>query len=417
MWDPYDEFQSVVLPNGLSVHVAHWPGRSWEAVGFLIHSGAEQDLVGFEGLAHFVEHMVSGNTEVSKKNMNVFFKDCGGIVSFGETGYFCTNYGFFVPIDKTILVKAFSMFGHMLLLARLEKFIERECKVIIGEFNRFYPVRFKFDLDVREHNVLYAGYWLERFVRPFGNPESIVRITQDELQLYYDTYYTPANMSVVCVGGMQPSEIFDILSDSPFAVSKKGSRTLLPVPVADVVFPLETRYVFEASKHMTIPIEIGGYRSVAKIPGKINRRVVNIVKNMLDEVLKEEVRERRAWAYTIGSSWQNLRYFYEFSINCSALALSAIDEVEEVVDVCIASIYDREDLFDQVKHRVIGRNLMIDLRGRDICDNVLEHLSCHQRIIPIRETVDDLRSVTMDDVRNVLKWLSPERRWTLIVRP
>lgn len=187
MWDPYAEFQSATLSNGLTIHAAHWPERPWEAMGFLIHSGAEHDPVGFEGLLHYIEHVVSENANVSKKEMQAFFDDCGGMVNLGTTGYPYTRYRFFVPTDKAILARAFSMFGHMLLSAKLKKFIDRERQVIIGEFHRHYPVKFKLDLGVREHKALYAGYWLERFVRLLGNPESVGRITQSELQSHYDT--------------------------------------------------------------------------------------------------------------------------------------------------------------------------------------------------------------------------------------
>jgi predicted Zn-dependent peptidase len=417
MWDPYAEFQSATLPNGLSVHAAHWPGRPWEAMGFLIHSGAEYDPVGLEGLSHFVEHVVSENTNVSKKEMEVFFEDCGGMVSLGTTGYLCMHYRFFVPTDKAILARAFSMFGHMLLSAKLEKFIERERQVIIGEFHRHYPVKFKLDLDVREHKALYAGYWLERFVRPLGNPESVSRITQSELQSHYDAHYTPANMSIVGVGGMQLSELVEILSESPFATSKKGVRTPLPTPATDVAPPSETRHVFNVSKHITMPIEVGTYRSVAKIPGNINGRVIRIMKEMFNEALFEEVRERRAWAYTIDSSQYSFRHFYEFSINCDALALKAIDDIEEVIEVCVASMTDREYLFEQVKRRVLASNFMTDPTGKGVCDGALDDLAKDQRIISLKEIGDDFERVTMSDIRNVLQWLRPERRWTLVTRP
>lgn len=417
MWDPYAEFQLATLPNGLSVHAAHWPGRPWEAMGFLIHSGAEYDPVGLEGLSHFVEHVVSENTSISKKEMGAFFEDCGGMASLGTTGYPHTHYRFFVPTDKATLARAFSIFGHMLLSAKLEKFIERERQVIIGEFHRHYPAKFKFDLDVREHKVLYAGYWLERFVRPLGNPESVTRITQSELQSHYDAHYTPANMSIVGVGGMQLPELVELLSESPFATSKKGARTPLPTPATDVAPPSETRHVFEVSKHIIMPIEVGAYRSVAKIPGNINGRVIHIMKEMFNEVLNEEVRERRAWAYNIGSSRYNFRHFYEFSINCGALALKAIDDIEEVIEVCVASMTNREDLFEQAKRRALANNFMTDPTGKGICDGALDDLAEDQRIISLKEIGDDLERVTMSDVRNILQWLRPERRWTLITRP
>lgn len=417
MWDPYAEFQSAKLPNGLTVHAAQWPGRPWEAMGFLIHSGAEYDPVGLEGLSHFIEHVVSENTNFSKKEMEAFFEDCGGTVSLGMTGYPYTHYRFFVPTDKAVLARAFSMFGHMLLSAKLEKFIERERQVIIGEFHRHYPVKLTLDLAVCEHKALYAGYWLERFVRPLGNPESVARITQSELQSHYDAHYTPANMSIVGVGGMQLPELVELLSESPFAVQKKGGRTPLPTPATDVAPPSETRYVFEVSKHLTMPIEVGAYRSVAKIPGNINESVIRIMQEMFNEVLFEEVRERRAWAYAIDSSGYNLRHFYEFSINCGALALNAINDIEEVIEVCIASMADREDLFEQAKRRALASNFMTDQTGKGICDVALDDLTKGQRIISLKEIGDDLERVTMNDVRGTLQWLRPERRWTLITRP
>jgi predicted Zn-dependent peptidase len=386
-------------------------------MGFLIHSGAEHDPIGLEGLSHFVEHVVSNNTSVSKEAMAGFFEDCGGMVDLGTTGYPYTHYRFFVPTDTVILARAFSMFGHMLLSAKLEDFIERERQVIIGEFNRHYPVKFEFDLDARERKAVYAGYWLERFVRPLGNPESIARITQSNLQSHYDTHYTPANMSIVGVGGMQLPQLVELLSESPFAASKMGTRTPLPTPETDLTPPSEMRHIFEVSRHITMPLEVGGYRSVTKIPGDINGCVTGIMKEMLNKVLFEEVRERRAWAYAVNASQCNFRRFYEFSINCSALALKALDTIEEVIETCIASMTDHENLFEQTKRSALASNLMIDRTAKNVCDDTLDDLSKYQRIISQKEIADDLKRVTMDDIRNTLRWLRPEQRWTLVTRP
>lgn len=216
---------------------------------------------------------------------------------------------------------------------------------------------------------------------------------------------------------MQLSELVELLSESPFATSKKGVRTPLPIPATDVAPPSETRHVFELSKHITVPIEVGAYRSVAKIPGNISGRVIRIMKEMFNEVLFEEVRERRAWTYAIDSSRHNFRHFYEFSIDCGALALKVIDDIEEVIEVCITSMADREDLFERIKRRALASNFMIDSTGKGICDGALDDLAEDQRIISLAEIGDDLERVTINDVRSTLQWLRSERRWTLITRP
>lgn len=419
MWDPYAEFETAALPNGLTVYAAHWPERPWEAIGFLIHSGAEHDPVGLEGVAHFVEHLVSENAGVSSNEMRAFFKDCGGTASLGATSYSSTCYRFFVPMDKAVFARALSMFGSMLFSAKLEKRIEQERQIIVGEFYRRYPVRFKFDLDLRENKVLHTNYWLERFAQPIGAPGSIAKIVPSDLQSYYDTHYTPANMSVVGVGGMKPNDLIKLLSESPFVVNKRGARTSLPIPIAEVGFPSENRYVFEISKYasMATPAEVGAYRSVAKIPGNIRPCAIRIMRDMFNEVLMDEVRERRMWAYYIGSSWCNLRHFYEFSIDCNGLALEAFDEIEEVIEDCIASMMDREDLFERAKRRALTGNFVIDPTGKGVCDEALDDLADYQRVISLTEYGKDIEHTTMADIRILLQHLRPQRRWTLIVKP
>ncbi len=419
MWDPYAEFQSATLPNGLTLYAALWPGRPpWEVMGFLIHSGAEHDPSGLEGLSHFVEHLVCNNTKVTRKEISTFFKDRGGWVSLGHCNYACTYYKFFVPTNKTDLAGAFSIFGHMLLSAKIKKFIGEQRQIIINEFSQHYPSKLQYEIDMRKHKALYAGCWLERFAQPFGNPETVKRITQRNLQSYYDKHYTPANMSVVGVGGMMLSELVELLSESPFAINKKGVRTPLPAPVIDVAPPSETRYVFEMSKHitMTVPVETGAYVSIAKMPGNVNAQAIHILNNMF-EVLNEEVRERRAWTYGIYTAVENFRHFYEFSISCPALlTLDKIEKVEKVIDDCVASMGDK-DLFERAKRQALASNFMIDLTAENVCDGALADLANHQRIISLTEWNDNIEQVTMDDIHKLLRWLRPEQRWTFIRRP
>ncbi len=419
MWDPYAEFESVILPNGLSVHAAHLCGRPFEAVGFLIHSGAEHDPIGLEGLAHFTEHLVSENSPIPKSDMRLFFGEHGGTINLGSTTYSHTFYNFFLPSDMKILAESFSMLGPMFFLAQLENFIERERKVIVSEFYRAYPLTIEFDLDVRQRRAVHHGSWLERFVRPLGNLESIERITQTDLQSYYDTHYTPANMSIVGVGGISLLELVDLLSESTFAICKEGTRTPLPLSVVnDVLYPLENRLVFDVSKYISTGNlnGVGGYLSVARMPGNINPAVFFILKHMLDEALNQEIRQRRGWVYSINSSWSNFRQFYELSIHCNGLATEAIHTIDEVIDHCISLIQD-DDFFQVIKRRAIASHSLLDLNGRDILKSALSDLGKYHRIIPLSEFINCLNVVTLDDICSLLGWFRSERRWTLITQP
>lgn len=419
MWDPYAEFESTTLQNGLDVHVAHWPGRPWLAMGFLIHTGAEHDPAGLEGLAHFVEHLVFHNTVLPQNELNGFFMDNGGSRPGARTGYPFTDFCFSAPANSAFLERAFSIFGQMLFEAKIERSIERERGVIVGEFHREYPVQYLHDIAKRRRHTLYPGTWLERTIRPCGSPETIQAITQEDLQRHYDNHFTPKNMSVVSVGGMTLQQIVEQLSRSPFAVMKAGTRTPLPSPVTDLLPPSETRYLFEISNHTKTetPYKVGGYYSHASIPGVVNSRAIRILEGMLSDVLNEEIRERRAWAYAAKFEWSNFRHLYECSIMCSGLALHSLDEIEGVVEGCVASMADRQDFFEQKKRRALASNLCIDASGAAIRNKTLTDLAYRQRIITMEEYNRDLERVTMDDIRALLEHLRPERRWTLLVRP
>jgi len=419
MWDPYAEFESTTLPNGLTIHAAHWAGRPWEAMGFLIHSGAEHDPIDLEGTAHFVEHLISENAPMPCKELKEFFEGNGGKVSLGSTSWHRTQYDFWMPIDPAVFSKALSLFGTALFSAKLQKFVERERQVIIAEFHRKYVHKITYDLAVRENCALYPGYWLERSMTPLGYPESIARISQDDLQSYYDTHYTPANISIVGVGGLTLEELAKFVSESPFAVEKPGTRTQLPTPITDINPPSETRYVFEISQHLKteVPFEVGGYKSVTVMPTGGATMAVKMLSQMLDETLTEQVRERRAMTYHISSSFYNHRHFYEFEITCNRLEVAALDEIENIIEACIGSTYDHIDLFQKEKRCGLAAAFMIDPKARDICDGALKDLANHQSISSLAEDARDIEALTMDDIRKLLQWLKPERRWTCVTTP
>jgi predicted Zn-dependent peptidase len=417
MWDPYSEFETAILPNGLTVHAAEWRGRPWEAVGFVIHSGAEQDPVGLEGLAHFVEHLVSNNTIIPKAEIKSFFKDSGGWVELGSTGYFNTRYKFFIPIVKPILENSFSVFGHMLLSAKLNDFVENERSVIVQEFHERYQTEFKLEIDTRRHKSLYSGLWLERFVSPFGNLKSIEEITQAQLQSYYDEHYTPANISIVGVGGMKLGELVEYISESPFSKEKKGSRNPIPSPMTKVTPPLENRCTYESSKFFKTPVNVASFDSTAKIPGNISFHAVMILKEMLNLMLYEEIRGKHGWNYSSSISLGDYRHFLIFSISSGVIKPENIEEVERIIESCITLAGEKENLFDQTKRQSLARNLILDKKGSEVTESSLTDLSSYQRIISISEINRDIEKLTFSNIKDILKWLTPEFRWTLIIKP
>lgn len=420
MRDPYSEFETIVLPNGLTVHVAHWPGVAWQYAGFMVHSGCSSDPVGKEGVAHFTEHLVSGNIGISFGEIMKFFEAVGGGASLGTTGYFYTHYSFKGLANARFLAQAFSIFGSMLLTAKLENFFEHERRVIQGEFQKKNSVPHEFEITKLWRKVMYEGHWAERFpAGPLGVPSTIARITQEDAQFYYDQNYTPSNISVVCLGGMKLKEIVSLLVESPFGVVKDGVRRKISVPLRDVRAPSLLHHTIEMSKNLTSETRmiVGEYESTAKIPGIVSSYTLEFFSQLLNRILFEEVREKRSWAYSIGTSGFNFHEFSSCSIECKGLALEGLDEIEGVVEKCVESVPLREDLFSQEKTSREASRLMRDFNGSSVFNSAFKDLADKQRIVTLAEYDGGFDAVTIDDVREVVPWILRPQRFTILTRP
>ena len=420
MWDPYADFQKLSLVNGLDVYVAYWPNRPFEMVSFLIHSGAKQDPIGLEGLAHFTEHALSKNISISYDEIKNIFEAEGGFARLGSTNFLGTKYEFFSSIENKIISQAISIFGELIFSAKIEKEIENERKIILNEFNRAFPLKIDYEEEVRKKQSVFHGHWLERFTRTLGSPETINKITQKDLQDFYNSQYIPKNISVVAVGGLKIDEIKKIFEDSVFSQEiKGGERTPIEEPIININPPTENRHLIKASEKISEKnlINFAGYESVCMLPGDIKYADIKILKGMLNKLLMKEIRENKGWTYSVKTNCHDFGNFYEFSINCNNFSPTAVDEMEKIVENCIKNISINNDLFEKIKQREIRSCDMLDLSAEDLCDSATNDLMIKHRIITHTEFLDDFQNSSLDKICKITEFLKPEKRWTSILIP
>lgn len=417
VWDPYSEFARTELNNGLNVYSAQWPGRPWEGVNFLIHTGARHDPIDQVGIAHFVEHLVSENSGGNARNLIDFFEEVGGSVNLGATTWQDVTYSFFVPINgQQTIFKAFDIFGKMLLEAQLVDNLEAERQVIVNEYNDCFPTQLSLDLAFRENKALFSGFWLENMVRPIGLLDTINKLSQKDLQEYYDLHYNPANISIIAIGGLSHQDVLEEIFNSPFSKVAKGLRTVLAPLEKEVPRPKENHFFLQVSDYSNQKINHALYYSAAAIPGKIDIRKVKIVRDMLYYELRREIREKRSWAYSTEVSVNNYGNLYHFEIT-SDLSLDVIHYIDDVIDSCINDLAKPVGLFEKMKNSILKKIFMIDVTAKEICDNIIDDLSLNGKIITLKEEYEALLAITEDDLQEVLEYLRPERRWTYISKP
>jgi hypothetical protein len=60
---------------------------------------------------------------------------------------------------------------------------------------------------------------------------------------------------------------------------------------------------------------------------------------------------------------------------------------------------------------------MLDLSAEDLSNSIGNDLMTKHRIITHTEFFDDLQNTSLNNIKEILKWLEPKRRWTGILTP
>ncbi len=416
MYDPYTEFAKHVLPNGLEVHSVFWD-RPWIKMEIVVHSGGREDPVVMPGLAHFVEHMVSQNIPNREFDQTKeFFETCGGRAGFGSTGYLSTRYNFMVPAVSDIFREALTIFGSMLLGARIEKDVERERKVIHREFNDRYPFLEKLEWDMGIRKALFRGHRLETWNRPLGRPEGFLLATEADLQGFYDKHYVPANISLVIIGGLKTEEVIAELEKSPFGMQKSGTRSQIPQPFGLLPIPAEQTKTVKLSDHVNFKVDQTEYKATWAFPSDFHWQARRVFDSVLEKILFDEIREKRSLAYSIGTDYTDFQDVYEYEIE-GRISPEATPYIDELVRECIEMVPLRQDLFERKIKSLKQRCSMIDLAGQGLASNSASDLVSDHRIIPMQEVWDGLHKVTFEQMTEVAALLSSERQYTFITCP
>lgn len=419
MWDPAADFVQTTLANGLEVHSAHWPDRPWQTFGFLIHAGAEQDAPGYEGTAHFLEHVVGENGPESRQTFEDAIEKVGGMADFGATSFMWSRYRCFIPVARPAVRHTLNGFGQMLMTADLQKGIETERTVILEEYRKYYPLPMEREMEMCAHGALFGDHVLGRTCDPLGSLESVSSITPAMLRQFFGTFYVPKNTSIVTVGGLSVQDVAAVLEDSPFASKKPGERVKRPVADLDCHVRGLVPIRLSASDYpgKLAPKDSPSYVSQARIPGMIGDSAMHVFAEMLDRVLMDELREKRLWTYGAHCHGHSHVRFHDFSIHCDSFSEDAVDTISETVDACVRSIPERAEMLESVINHRIAATTMIDISGKQMCDMTMHMLQTYGTIRTLPSMLEEIRNVTRSDLESIAGYLASDRRYTRLMTP
>ncbi|CAK3055963.1 zinc protease [Vibrio crassostreae] len=218
---PDPAWTSGQLENGLTYHV--YPDHEESvSVRLVVHAGSIQETDQQEGYAHFLEHMAfNGSKNFSQNDVIRLFEDAGA--SFGAdinayTSYEETVYQLDLP-DNIQLQSALTWMrdiGDGLDLSSSE--VEKEKGVVLGEFRY-----------ARLDDKPFAEQFFDHFIEggkyegqdALGTKESVLNVTSQGLNSFYQTWYQPQIVEVI-VSGDVDTKIAIPLIEEKFSDWQRG---------------------------------------------------------------------------------------------------------------------------------------------------------------------------------------------------
>lgn len=232
-----------------------------------------------------------------------------------------------------------------------------------------------------------------------GELETLSRITHDDLQSFWQKYFSVGRMVFAVAGPEEPGHVADVLSRhfDGFGGAQRTGREAFPL-----VFSPVTRHHDKDLKQEQIAICWPGVE-VTHRDFPVQQAIIGILSGGMSGRLFTEVREKRGLVYWVGA-WQETPR----GAGLMFLGASTTPERCDLTYKTLLHEVDRlsEDVTEDELHRAItGIVASQETRGdttRVRCGEIASDLFFFGRPIPIEEKVAKLQAVTVDDIHQYL---------------
>ena len=287
-----------VLKNGLKVIVCEMPTHGFVQSEIWYNVGSKDEKPGIRGIAHMCEHMMFRG---SKKYPGSLIKriEQSGITEFNAyTSYDRTVYYEYAPVSY--LDTIFDMESdRMANLVINQEVLNTERQVVAEEYsngkNNWYQ-----RMNYERYKALYpAGHPYE--VDVIGDYNDIIAFTEEELETFYNSFYSPNNAFMVVAG--------DIKTDEVFALAEKyfgGITKQLDIKKKNDVPDIYTNKIKQNEMGIDFPIQI--YTFVYPIPetGSKDSKALSMLMSLLftdqNSIINERIVNKEKLAYGLNSN-------------------------------------------------------------------------------------------------------------------
>ncbi len=387
-------YQRATLPNGLKLICEPIPHVHSVSIGIWVGTGSRYEDPMYNGISHFIEHMLfKGTSRRTTKQIAEEIDAVGGQLNAFTTKEYTCYYAkvlgerFHLGIDLLADMFTNSLFA--------PEEIEKEKLVILEEIKSFED-----SPDELVHDML-AGAILKEHPLGWpilGTPESIARINRQVIMKYLLQHYTPDNIVIAAAGNLQIDQIIAEVEKSFSKLSGEFNYQFPPLPAFSPEIVLKSKDTEQV--HLCL-----GTRGVnRKHSDKYAVFVLDsILGGSVSSRLFQELREERGLVYVTGSNHSAFKDTGIFSVYAGT-SFKNYDEVVGLIKHEIKRLFNEmvSDIeLNRAKEQLKG-NLLLGLESTSNRMNRIAKLELYQdQLLTPEESVAKVEAVTKDDILRI----------------
>jgi len=392
------EILTAHLENGLKVILHKVPACRTVACGVWVRQGSKHETDESSGLSHLIEHLKINTANTFNPVYQSVMADLSseGIVYNAKTTKEATSY--YMSGLKGTLERSLLALSEMVINNNefSEELFENEKKVVFQEGTSYYS---SFNqIKERTSQALWGNIGIGRVIA--GNISTIKMATQKRVKEMMDSAYTPANSTVIVVGGIDYEETMELLIK--YFEGWKDKKTELYKEQVES----EPSVYFNKSKSGVNSVVSLGFRTVSS--NSENRLGYEIISRImgdsgLESRIVKEIRMDRGLAYNVGS----FARFYEKRGTIGFTAVCQNEKVSDVVSILMEEFrkIQTEGITDEELRK--AKNMLETKRilELDSAYGQLAFLGKHsstRRIYSLEDEMRNIRNVDHDYVKTCI---------------
>lgn len=384
------QHQKTILENGLTILSLKNTEVSSIAIEVWVKVGSRHEPQDINGLAHFIEHMnFKGTTKRSSKQIAEEFDAIGGYLnaftSKEHTVYSAKILDEFLPLAVDILSDI--MFSSVY----DEDDIEKEKNVVLQEL-----AQTKDNPD----DLSFENFYLDCFANQslgrsiLGTEANILTFTREQVINFVKTHYIASNIIISACGNIDHQELVSLVKAKffPFELTNNASKEMAKYTGG---------HSFELDAELSQFHLIVGYNGLAIDSADYYKleMLANILGGSISSRLFQEIREKRALVYSVGTFCQYYSDSGVFGIS-AATSTEKVAELMEVLSQEIKKITENIELSEL--ERCLAQVKSALLMGRENVDSwvgiLASNYSYYSRYISRDEIWDEYAKLTVNDL-------------------